>query len=578
MAIDIVIVRVLCCERLPPPPPPSPSISSPLHGARQRYQPRLPGIFAAGMARITLSPRKTAVSVARRTVDSRIRALFPHTYRDVALICDTHDEPAEARPIKSGVILSGGQAPGGHSVICGLFDALIAFHPQSEVIGFLNGPAGLLKCAYRPLTASIIDQYRHSGGFDMIGSGRTKIENEAQFAQALQVCTQLELDAVVVIGGDDSNTNAALMAEYFCAHNARTVVVGVPKTIDGDLRNEYIPISFGFDTATKTYSELVGNICRDANSAQKYWHFIRLMGRSASHIALECALQTRANICVISEEVARKRQRLGDLVAELTAIIIKRAKAGKNYGVALIPEGLIEFISEMRMLIDELNELLATHADHIATLGTFEDQAEFINRKLTMEQSYVFSALPSAIQRQLLLDRDPHGNVQVSRIDTEQLLIEMINDAISELPAQERAQVAFSAQHHFFGYEGRAAYPTNFDTDYCYALGYSACALIINGHTGYMAIIDGVQQSDRDAWRAGATPITTMMVMERRHGSDKAVIEKGLVDLDGAAFRYFSAQREAWAEHSDYRAPGAIQYYGAAELCDSPPISLQLEG
>lgn len=553
--------------------------NSPLHRARQRYQPRLPLTFLDGIAPISLVPR-TDEGKHERThdPDARIKKLFPHTYNNQVLICKKNDTSTQkSRPITAGVILSGGQAPGGHSVICGLFDALTAFHSNSALLGFLNGPAGLLNNQYKPLTKEIIDHYRHSGGFDMIGSGRTKIESEEQFAQALQVAKDLQLDAIVIIGGDDSNTNAALMAEYFGAHNAQTVVIGVPKTIDGDLQNEYIPISFGFDTATKTYSEMVGNICGDAHSAKKYWHFIKLMGRSASHIALECALQTRANICVISEEVAHKKQTLTTLVAELTDIVVNRAKAGKNYGVALIPEGLIEFIHEMRLLIDELNDLLATHERHLATLHTFEEQAEFINRSLSMEQSYVFSSLPSGIQRQLLLDRDPHGNVQVSRIDTEQLLIEMINSAILQLPEEERAAVHFSTQHHFFGYEGRCAYPTNFDSDYCYALGYSACVLAAQRRSGYMAIVEGIAHDDRTRWHAAAVPIPMMMTIERRKGIDKPVIKKGLVDLNGSAFTHFARHRAQWAQHSDYRNPGSIQYYGEPELCDRPPLSLLLE-
>ena len=548
---------------------------SPLHRARQQYVPRMPMVFADGIARITLTALPNSAPAALS--NTQIPPLFPHTHQNSVLTCVPAANSKTRYPLRAGVILSGGQAPGGHSVICGLFDALKTFHPDSEIIGFIGGPSGLLNSTYKILTADIVHNYRHSGGFDIIGSGRTKIETEAQFAQALQVARTLDLNAILIIGGDDSNTNAALMAEYFKAHDAHTVVVGAPKTIDGDLRNAHIPISFGFDTATKTYSELIGNICRDANSAQKYWHFIKLMGRSASHIALECALQTHPNICIISEEVAAKRQTLKDVVNDIVEIVLKRAHVGQNYGVVLIPEGLIEFIDEIGTLIKALNELMAVHEEHFQTLNAFEDQAEFINRNLHMKHSYIFSALPTAIQRQLLLDRDPHGNVQVSRIDTEQLLIEMVTDSIQQLSAQSGTQVPFSAQHHFFGYEGRCAYPTNFDSDYCYTLGYAAALLMTEKRTGYMAVVSGLAAQNHAEWHAGAVPITMMMNMERRHGADKAVIEKGLVKLDGAAFRYFAQQRDRWALHSHYCSPGAIQYYGNAALCDAPPLSLTLQ-
>ena len=544
---------------------------SALHISRQRYQPKIPSMFRTHLQYMGFAERAPADE------DKDIASHFPRSVGRPLLECARAQKNTLDKARTVGVVLSGGQAPGGHTVICGLYDALRAGNEDSRVLGFLGGPSGLLERRYRDLESDIIDRYRHSGGFDMIGSGRTKLENEEQFARVLSVSRDLSLDAIVVIGGDDSNTNAALMAEYFLRHRSDTVIVGVPKTIDGDLRNRHIPISFGFDTATKTYSELIGNVCRDAKSAKKYWHFIKLMGRSASHIALECALQTHPNICIISEEVAARTISLNTLIEEMTTAIIHRANAGSNFGVALIPEGLVEFIPDVGQLIAHLNDLLATEDAYYNSLRTFEEQSEFINRSLNVESSYVFSSLPTTIQRQLLLDRDPHGNVQVSRIDTEQLLIEMIHDALRKRPEHEREKTHFNTHHHFFGYEGRCAFPTNFDTDYCYALGYSAALLIAAGHSGYMATVHNVTASSPEQWNAGAIPITTMMNMEKRHGINKPVIHKGLVNVQSPAFRYFCSQRDRWLVEDAYRYPGPIQYSGDRQLTDAPPLSLQLD-
>ncbi|MCK4513830.1 MAG: diphosphate--fructose-6-phosphate 1-phosphotransferase, partial [Spirochaetaceae bacterium] len=481
-----------------------------------------------------------------------------------------------AGPKRVGVVLSGGQAPGGHNVIAGLFDALASTDKKSRLIGFLAGPGGVVKNKTLEITAQFVDEYRNTGGFDMIGSGRTKIETDEQFAAALRTCTEQQLDALVVIGGDDSNTNAALLAEYFVAHDADVQVIGVPKTIDGDLKNDMVEISFGFDTATKTYSELIGNIGRDAWSARKYWHFIKLMGRSASHIALECALQTQPNVCIISEEVAAKQQTLHAIVDQIASVVKSRSENGEDYGIALVPEGVIEFIPEMRSLIRELNTILADNAAHFATLHTFEDQSEWVNKSLSRDCSYTFSSLPNEIQRQLLMDRDPHGNVQVSRIETEKLLVEMVDSRLSEMKSRNEFSGTFTTQTHFFGYEGRCGFPSNFDADYCYSLGYTACALINAGLTGYLASVRNLARP-ADAWSAGGVPLTMMMNMEERHGQLKPVIRKALVDLDGAPFKRFAAHRDEWALKTNYAFPGAIQYFGPPEVADIPTMTLEIE-
>ncbi len=546
---------------------------SPLQNARFKYTPKLPPVLQGALANLSVKEGKATKAQSH---GEQISALFPSTY-GAPLLETVHGE--KEKPLARmniGVVLSGGQAPGGHNVICGLFDAVKKSHKDSKLIGFLGGPSGILENRTLELTESIIDEYRNTGGFDIIGSGRTKLENEEQFDICADVCKLHDISSIVIIGGDDSNTNAAVLAEYFNRKETGISVIGVPKTIDGDLKNKYIEVSFGFDTATKTYAELIGNIERDANSAKKYWHFIKLMGRSASHICLECALQTHPNIALISEEIEAKKQTLNDIVESIVSIVTKRSELGENFGIVLVPEGLIEFIPEMKILIDEINTLLAEHAEYFKTLNTFEEQARWINKNLSKDSSYVFSSLPDNIQRQLLMDRDPHGNVQVSRIETEKLLIEMVNSRISEKRNEGKFKGSFSPQHHFFGYEGRCAFPSNFDADYCYALGYNAFVLIAEGRTGYLSTIRNTAQSV-EHWTAGGTPATMMMNMEKRKGEMKPVIKKALVNLKGKPFLTFKEKRDQWAIKSDYLYPGAIQYFGPPEVCDVPTLTVQLE-
>ena len=546
---------------------------SQLQCARYEYRPKLPPVLQGKLNEIAAEFGESTESIADQAA---MKQVFERTYGKPTARLVSGPNPAAAKKVFLGVVLSGGQAPGGHNVIAGLFDGIKVGNPDSSLIGFLNGPAGILHDRAIEITPKFIDQYRNTGGFDMIGSGRTKIETKQQFAEALRVCSRRELDALVVIGGDDSNTNAALLAEYFVDRGSKTQVIGVPKTIDGDLKNDQIEASFGFDTATKTYSELIGNIERDANSAKKYWHFIKLMGRSASHICLECALQTQPNIAIISEEIEDKRRTLSQIVDEMTKIVVKRAENGEDFGVALVPEGLIEFVPEMKALIGELNILIAENKEYFSTLRTFEDQSEWVNKNLTRDSSYVFSSLPNNIQRQLLMDRDPHGNVQVSRIETELLLVDMVHSRLSELKSQGKYSGKFSAQHHFFGYEGRCAFPSNFDADYCYSLGYGAVALIANGLTGYISSVRNLSKPTSE-WQAGGMPLTMMMNMEERQGKLKPVIRKALVDLDGKPFRAFLARRDEWAIRTSFRYPGAIQYYGPDEVCNRPTMTLELE-
>jgi diphosphate-dependent phosphofructokinase len=480
--------------------------------------------------------------------------------------------------VNVGVILSGGQAPGGHNVISGIFDGIKKINPESKLYGFLGGPGGLVDHKYMEITAEIIDEYRNTGGFDIIGSGRTKLEEEWQFDKGLEIARDLNLNALVIIGGDDSNTNACVLAEYYLQIKAGVQVIGCPKTIDGDLKNEMIEASFGFDTATKVYSELIGNIQRDANSAKKYWHFIKLMGRSASHIGLECALQTQPNITLISEEVAEKQHTLGDIVDYMTGIVAQRAEDGKNFGVALIPEGLIEFIPEMKILISELNDLLAegTETEKEFKMLRKSHRINWVASQLTKESAKVFESLPQGIATQLTLDRDPHGNVQVSLIDTEKLLGEMVSEKLAAMKKEGKFSGKFSTQYHFFGYEGRCAAPSNFDADYCYSLGYTASVLISEGKTGYMASVRNLT-GPAEEWIAGGVPVTTMMNMERRHGHMKPVIQKAMVELDGAPFKYFVSKRGEWALETSYVYPGPIQYFGPTEVCDQPTETLKLE-
>ncbi len=546
---------------------------SPLQQQRYLYKPKLPSILREEIHAIV---PVTGDSTESATDQTELKKLFPKTY-GLPLISFSKGENREmGKKINVGVVLSGGQAPGGHNVIAGIFDALKAANPENTLYGFMGGPSGILEDKRLELTHDIIDEYRNTGGFDIIGSGRTKIESPEQYARCAEVCKKRSIDALVVIGGDDSNTNAAVLAEYFQQVDAGVSVIGCPKTIDGDLKNEHIEISFGFDTATKTYSELIGNIQRDANSARKYWHFIRLMGRSASHIGLECALQTQPTMALISEEVAEKKQTLLEIVDQITDVVIMRSNAGFNFGVVLVPEGLIEFIPEMGTLISTINDMLARRADEFSKLDQGDAQARWVADALDSTDRKVFTALPKDIQYQLLMDRDPHGNVQVSRIETEKLLIQMVEHRLKEHKEAGTFSGSFSSLNHFFGYEGRCAFPSNFDADYCYSLGYNAFMLISSGLTGYISSVTNLS-APADQWKAGGIPITMMMNMEQRHGSKKPVIKKALVELDGAPFKTFASERERWAQETVFVYPGAIQYFGPPEVCDQPTITLTLE-
>lgn len=546
---------------------------SPLETARLAYEPRLPEVLRGDITRITPALGGPTESDADQ---NELRELFPLTFGAPIARFTSGENTAVARPWKIGVVLSGGQAPGGHNVIAGIFDAMNKADPAGILYGFRGGPSGLINDEVTEITAETVNRFRNTGGFDMIGSGRTKLESESQFEHSLQTCRRHGIEGIVVIGGDDSNTNAAVLAEWFRQKKAGITVVGCPKTIDGDLKNEHIEASFGFDTAAKTYSELIGNIAKDANSARKYWHFIRLMGRSASHIALECALQTRPNICIISEEVRTKKLSVDQIVDDIASVVAARAARGMNFGVALIPEGLIEFIPEAGRLIAELNDILARHAEYFGTLKTVDDQREWVNRELSKDSSYVFSALPRAIQMQLLDDRDPHGNVQVSRIDTEKLLIELVQERLEKMRIDGEYQGRFSALAHFFGYEGRCAFPSNFDADYCFALGFSAFLLLGAGLTGYIANIAELH-SPPAQWIPGGIPLTMMMNMEQRHGRRKPVIRKALVELQGAPFKALAAHRAQWALESAYTFPGAVQYFGPPEVSERTTRTLELE-
>ena len=542
---------------------------SALQIARAAYQPKLPKALATGAV-------KAIAGAATQSVADQeaIQKLFPNTY-GMPLIKFEAGEAVKLPAMNVGVILSGGQAPGGHNVISGLFDGIKALNPDSKLYGFILGPGGLVDHNYMELTSDIIDEYRNTGGFDIIGSGRTKLEKEDQFEKGLEILKELGIKALVIIGGDDSNTNACVLAEYYAAKKAGVQVIGCPKTIDGDLKNEMIETSFGFDTACKVYSEVIGNIQRDCNSARKYWHFIKLMGRSASHIALECALQVQPNVCIISEEVEAKDMSLDDVVTYIAQVVADRAAQGNNFGTVLIPEGLVEFIPAMKRLIAELNDFLATNAEEFSQIKK-SHQRDYIIRKLSPENSAIYASLPEGVARQLTLDRDPHGNVQVSLIETEKLLSEMVATKLATWKAEGKYVGKFAAQHHFFGYEGRCAAPSNYDADYCYSLGYTASMLIANGKTGYMSSVRNTT-APAEEWIAGGVPITMMMNMERRHGEMKPVIQKALVKLDGAPFKTFAAMRDQWAMTTDYVYPGPIQYFGPTEVCDQPTKTLQLE-
>ena len=544
---------------------------SALQKARSSYQPKLPKGLRGNVDIIEGAPTESVGDQAE------IKRLFPHTYGMPLVEFAPAKEVKEYAPTNVGIILSGGQAPGGHNVICGLFDELKKQNPKSRLYGFLMGPSGLVDHQYKELTAEIIDKYRNTGGFDMIGSGRTKLETKEQFDSGLEIIRQLNLNAVIIIGGDDSNTNACMLAEYYASINAGVSVIGCPKTIDGDLKNDQIGPSFGFDSACKTYSELIGNIQRDANSARKYWHFIKLMGRSASHIALECALQTQPNICIISEEVEANNMTLDDVVNQICEVVVKRSEEGLYYGTILIPEGLIEFVPAFKRLIAELNDLLSSDLAKTEAKGLkSDDLLAWILNHVSSENLPTLKSLPEEVAKQLALGRDPHGNVQVSLIETEKMLSEMCAKRLDEWKEQGKFKGKFAALHHFFGYEGRCATPSNFDCNYCYALGTSAAQLVANGKTGYMAIVKNTT-APAEEWVAGGVPITKMMNLERRNGQMKPVIKKALVLLDGEPFKELVERRKDWAVNTRYVYPGPIQYFGPSEVCDQCTMTLALE-
>lgn len=542
---------------------------SALQIARAAYNPKMPKALYGS---VKVEEGAATQSVADQ---EEVKKLFPNTYGMPTIKFVETSEKVNLPAINVGVILSGGQAPGGHNVIAGLFDGIKNMNVSSRLFGFLMGPGGLVDHDYKELTADIIDEYRNTGGFDIIGSGRTKLESKEQFDKGLEILKKLDIKALVIIGGDDSNTNACVLAEYYKEINAGVQVIGCPKTIDGDLKNEMIETSFGFDTACKVYAEVIGNIQRDCNSARKYWHFIKLMGRSASHIALECALQVQPNVCIISEEVEAQKLSLDDIVTDIANVVAKRAENGNNFGTVLIPEGLIEFIPAMKGLISELNDFLAHHQREFNAVPK-DDQLAYIQKNLSAENAKIFASLPSGVARQLTLDRDPHGNVQVSLIETEKLLAEMVGNKLAEMKVAGKYKGKFAAQEHFFGYEGRCATPSNYDSDYCYSLGYTAAALIAAGKTGYMSSVRNTT-APASEWIAGGVPVTMMMNMERRHGEMKPVIQKALVKLDGAPFQYFAAHREEWAVGTEFVYPGPIQFFGPSEVCDQPTVTLRLE-
>ena len=546
---------------------------SPLQKARYSYQPKLPMILRSEMSEIEAVEGAKTESARDK---EKIQALFPTTFGQKEISFQKGKSKAEKKKHVVGVILSGGQAPGGHNVVSGLYDALKKADKDNELIGFLGGPSGLTDDKFIVFTDEYINEFRNTGGFDIIGSGRTKLETTEQFEKAAAVCKKHGITAITIIGGDDSNTNAAVLAEYFKAHDTGVQVIGCPKTIDGDLKNDDIEISFGFDTATKTYSELIGNIERDANSAKKYWHFIKLMGRSASHIALECALETQPNVCLISEEIEKKEMSLSQIADYVAKSVADRAENGMNFGVVLIPEGLVEFVPEVKKLISEINDTLAAKAEEFEKAVSPKDKVSFMHKYLTAESDAVFSILPESIQAQMMADRDPHGNIQVSRIESEKLVSSLVEAKLAEMKKEGKYNGKFNPLHHFFGYEGRCAFPSNFDSDYCYSLGYNAFMLIQSGCTGYLSSIRNLSAPASD-WKAGGMPITKMMNIERRHGEDKPVIKKALVELDGKPFKYFEERRDKWAKETCFTYPGAIQYYGPESVCDITTVTLKLE-
>ncbi len=543
---------------------------SPLQKVRSGYQPILPRSLSGSVKVIEGNSSEPSSD------KTRIKQLFPNTYGLPILGFQKSDGHKKFKPAKVGIILSGGQAPGGHNVISGLFDGLKKINQDSKLFGFLGGPSGLINNQYRELTRDVIDEYRNTGGFDIIGSGRTKLEEKEQFDIGLENCKKLGIHALVIVGGDDSNTNACVLAEYYKEKGSEIQVIGCPKTIDGDLKNEMIEASFGFDTACKVYSELIGNIQRDANSSKKNWHFIKLMGRSASHITLECALQTHPNIALISEEVEEKEMTLAEVVESIAEIVVKRADKGENFGTILIPEGIVEFIPEFKKLIQELNEIMAKYNDEFLSLESDQEKREYIAVKLSRKSEILYDNLPNNISDQLIMDRDPHGNVVVSRIETEKLLIKMVKARLKKLRQRGKYNEKFTTQNHFFGYEGRCAAPSNFDTNYCYALGFTISVLVAHEKTGYMASVKNLVGKPED-WICGGTPVTGMMNLEKRHGETKPVIKKALVELDGKPFKFFAENRDDWAINTQYLFPGPIQYFGPSEICDSTSKTLVLE-
>jgi diphosphate-dependent phosphofructokinase len=546
---------------------------SALQKARYGYKPKLPASLSGSINDIAIETGAATESVADQ---EKLKDIFKLSYGKPLITFTGGKNEDLSCELKVGVILSGGQAPGGHNVIAGLYDGLKNGNPHSVLYGFLGGPSGLTDNRTKILTGEIVDAFRNTGGFDIIGSGRTKIETPQQFAASLETAKKLKLNAVVIIGGDDSNTNAALLAEYFLAQGSDIQVIGCPKTIDGDLKNEYIETSFGFDTACKTYSELIGNLMRDANSAKKYWHFIKLMGRAASHIALECALQTQPNVCLISEEIETKQYSLDTVVNMICDSIVKRADRGDNFGIVLVPEGLVEFIPEVKRLIEELNDVIARDEEAFSKITSFIDQIDWLSSRLSEPSYHLLNSFPADIGSQFLMDRDPHGNVQVSRIETEKLLIGMVEKRLQSLKTANVYKGKFSALAHFFGYEGRCAFPSNFDSNYCYSLGYSAFVLIASGLTGYLSSVRNLT-APASEWIAGGVPLTMLMNIEHRHGAQKPVIKKALVEMDSRPFRAFTSMRDTWAVQTCFRVPGAIQYFGPPEVCDEPTFTLKLE-
>ena len=542
---------------------------SALQLARKAYQPKLPKTLRGA---VEVLETGNTEPVANK---EELKSLFPNTYGlPILRFVESHEQKTYPA-INVGILLSGGPAPGGHNVISGLFDGLKRCNADSRLYGFILGPGGLVNHEYKELTAELIDEYRNTGGFDIIGTGRTKLERTEQFEKGLEIMKKLDIKALVIVGGDDSNTNAAILAEYYMAKGAGIQVIGCPKTIDGDLKNEVIETSFGFDTACKIYSEIIGNIQRDCSSACKYWHFIKLMGRSASHIALECALQTHPNVCIISEEVAAKNLTLDNIVTHIAQVVADRAERGLDFGTVLVPEGLIEFIPAMKNLIAELNDILADNNSEELVPGE-SDQRDWVISRLSPENASLFASLPENVAEQLTLDRDPHGNVCVSRIETEVLLSSMVGMKLIQWKMEGKYKGNFATQHHFLGYEGRCGFPSNYDADYCYSLGCAAAQLIMAGKSGYMASVRNTV-APADEWIAGGAPLSMMLNMERRRGKNHPVIKKALVDLEGKPFKQFAALRENWERNTAFVYPGPIQYFGPSELCDRPTMTLQLE-